>query len=275
LSQQSRIRKPSSPSAIWAALCDEARSAAKADETLAGLMATTILNHDRLGDALSCHLARKLGDQDLDAMTLRRLIDEAYDVDPLVVATAEYDLKAIVELDPSCMGYVRPFLFFKGFLALQSYRVAHCFYGMGRGALASWLQSRSSELFHVDIHPAARIGRGTFIDHGTGIVIGATAVVGDGVSIMQGVTLGGVGVAHGDRHPSIGNGVLLSAGATVLGNIRIGDHAKIAAGSVVLRDVPSGCTAVGAPARLVNCPGDRQLTIDGKTMRLPSGAGPG
>lgn len=256
MSQQPRSTTPTSHSAVWIALRDEAQSAGKADGTLAGLMATTILNHDRLRDALSCHLARKLGDQDLDAVTLHRLIDEAYDVDPLVVATAEFDLKSVVELDPSCMGYVRPFLFFKGFLALQAYRVAHCFHRAGREAMASWLQSRSSELFHVDIHPAARIGRGVFIDHGTGIVIGETAVVGDGVSIMQGVTLGGVGVTHGDRHPTIGKGVLLSAGAKVLGNIRIGDHAKIAAGSVVLGDVPPGCTAVGSPARLVNCPTD-------------------
>lgn len=254
MSQQSKSTKPTNRSAVWAALRDEALSAAKADGTLAGLMASTILNHDRLSDALSCHLARKLGDHDLDAMALRCLIDEAYEVDPQVVATAEYDLKSVVELDASCTGYVRPFLFFKGFLALQTYRVAHCFHGLGREALASWLQSRSSELFHVDIHPAARIGRGTFIDHGTGIVIGETAVVGDGVSIMQGVTLGGIGVMDGDRHPSIGNGVLLSAGAKVLGNVSVGDDAKIAAGSVVLRDVPPGCTAVGSPARLVNCP---------------------
>lgn len=254
MSQQPESTTPSSHSAVWTTLRDEAQSAAKADRTLAGLMATTILNHDRLSDALGNHLARKLGDQDLDTVTLRGLIVAAYDDDPLVVAAAEDDLKAIVELDPSCMGYVRPFLFFKGFLALQTYRIAHGFHGAGREALASWLQSRSSELFHVDIHPAARIGRGVFIDHGTGIVIGETAVVGDGVSIMQGVTLGGVGVTHGDRHPTIGKGVLLSAGAKVLGNIRIGDDAKIAAGSVVLGDVPPGCTAVGSPARLVNCP---------------------
>ena len=258
MSQQPKSTTSSSHSAVWTALRSEAQSAAKADRTLVGLMATTILNHGRLSDALGNHLARKLGDQDLDSATLRCLIDEAYDVDPLAVVMAEYDLKAIVELDPSCMGYVRPFLFFKGFLALQTYRIAHCFHGSGREALACWLQSRSSELFHVDIHPGARIGRGVFIDHGTGVVIGETAVVGDGVSIMQGVTLGGVGVTHGDRHPTIGNGVLLSAGAKVLGNIRIGDDAKIAAGSVVLGDVPPGCTAVGSPARLVNCPTDTE-----------------
>ena len=169
-------------------------------------------------------------------------------------ATAEEDLKAVFERDPACKGYVQPFLFFKGYQALQTQRVAHWLWNEGRETIALYLQSRMSEIFQVDIHPATRIGRGIFVDHGTGIVIGETAVVGDNVSMLQNVTLGGTGKADQDRHPKIGNGVLLGAGAKVLGNIQIGDYAKVASGSVVLKPVPAGCTAAGVPARLTNCP---------------------
>ena len=187
-------------------------------------------------------------------MSIREIAEEAYANEPGLVATAEADLKAVFERDPACKGYVQPFLFFKGFLALQTHRVAHWMWREGRDTLAFYLQSRMSELFQVDIHPATQIGRGVFMDHGTGIVIGETAVVGDDVSMLHGVTLGGTGAERGDRHPKIGKGVLLGASATVLGNIEIGDYAKIASGSVVLKPVPPGCTAAGVPARLVNCP---------------------
>ena len=187
-------------------------------------------------------------------MSLRDTIEEAYRTSPALVAAAEADLKAVFERDPACRGYVQPFLFFKGFQALQTHRVAHWLWTQGRETLAFYLQSRVSELFQMDIHPATRIGRGIFVDHGTGIVIGETAVVGDDVSMLHGVTLGGTGAERGDRHPKVGKGVLLGAGAKVLGNIKIGDYAKVASGSVVLRDVPAGCTAAGVPARLVNCP---------------------
>lgn len=221
---------------------------------MASLLAATILNVESLGGALSRNLARKLGDETLGSMSLRRIIDGVYEAVPSIVEMAEHDLNAIVERDPACAGYLKPFLFFKGFLGLQTHRIANVLQVTGRDTLAAWLQSRTSALFHIDIHPAACIGRGVFIDHGVGVVIGETAVVGDDVSILQGVTLGGVGALRGDRHPRIGNGVLLSADAIVLGDIRIGDDAKVAAGSVLLRNVPAGCTAVGAPARLVNCP---------------------
>ena len=187
-------------------------------------------------------------------MTLREIAQDAYAADPTLAEIAEDDLRAVFERDPACKGYLQPFLFFKGFLALQTQRVSHRLWNQGRETLAFYLQSRMSELFQVDIHPATRIGRGVFVDHGTGIVIGETAVIGDGVSMLQGVTLGGTGAERGDRHPKIGKGVLLGAGAKVLGNIEIGDYAKIASGSVVLKPVPSGCTAAGVPARLVNCP---------------------
>ena len=187
-------------------------------------------------------------------MSLRDTFEEAYERDPGIVEIAEYDLKAVFERDPACKGYVQPFLFFKGFQALQTQRVAHWLWRQRRETIALYLQSRMSEVFQVDIHPATRIGSGVFVDHGTGIVIGETAVIGDEVSMLQGVTLGGTGAERGDRHPKIGKGVLLGAGAKVLGNISIGDYAKIASGSVVLKDVPAGCTAAGVPARLVNCP---------------------
>ena len=252
--QRLEVIDPANAPPVWAALRNEAYAAAKAEAALASLLAAVILNHKNLAGALSYQLARKLGDQELRAMSMREICEEAYASDPTLVDMAEADLKAVFERDPACKGYVQPFLFFKGFLALQTQRVAHWLWGQGRETIALYLQSRMSELFQVDIHPATRIGRGVFIDHGTGIVIGETAVIGDDVSMLQGVTLGGTGAERGDRHPKIGKGVLLGAGAKVLGNLQIGDYAKIASGSVVLKDVPAGCTAAGVPARLVNCP---------------------
>jgi serine O-acetyltransferase len=254
MSQRLEVVRPAAPPPVWAALRNEAYAAAKSEAALASLLAAVILNHETLGDALSYQLARKLGDQELRAMSLRDTIEEAYSSDPSIVEIAEDDLKAVFERDPACKGYVQPFLFFKGFLALQTHRVAHWLWNEGRETLAFYLQSRSSELFQVDINPATRIGRAVFIDHGTGIVIGETAVIGDDVSMLQGVTLGGTGAERGDRHPKIGRGVLLGAGAKVLGNITVGDYAKVASGSVVLKPVPPHCTAAGVPARLVNCP---------------------
>ncbi|HEY0435459.1 MAG TPA: serine O-acetyltransferase [Phenylobacterium sp.] len=254
MSQRLEVIDPAIAPPVWAALRNEAASAAKKEAALASLLAAVILNHKSLGAALSYQLARKLGDQELRAMSIREIAEEAYASNPSLVDAAEADLKAWFERDPACKGYVQPFLFFKGFLALQTQRVAHWLWGEGRETLALYLQSRTSELFQVDIHPATRIGRGIFIDHGTGVVIGETAVVGDDVSMLHGVTLGGTGAERGDRHPKIGRGVLLGAGAKVLGNIEIGDYAKIASGSVVLKPVPAGCTAAGVPARLVNCP---------------------
>jgi len=254
MSQRLEVIAPDVAPPVWAALRNEAYAAAKSEAALASLLAAVILNHKDLGSALSYQLARKLGDQELRAMSLRDICWEAYSSDPTLVEIAEADLKAVFERDPACKGYVQPFLFFKGFLALQTQRVAHWLWNEGRETLALYLQSRMSELFQVDIHPATRIGRSVFIDHGTGIVIGETAVIGDDVSMLQGVTLGGTGAERGDRHPKIGKGVLLGAGAKVLGNIEIGDYAKVASGSVVLKAVPAGCTAAGVPARLVNCP---------------------
>jgi len=239
---------------VWAALRNQAEHAARAEPALASLLNAVILSHDNLADALTFQLARKLGDQEMRAMTAREFAADAFRSDPALIAAAEADLRAVFERDPACKGYVQPFLFFKGFLALQTHRVSHWLWNEGRETLAFHLQSRTSEIFQVDINPAAQIGSGVFIDHGTGIVIGETAVVGDDVSMLHGVTLGGTGAGRGDRHPKIGKGVLLGAGAKVLGNITIGDYAKVASGSVVLKPVPPHCTAAGVPARIVNCP---------------------
>ncbi len=252
--QRLEVVTPQSSPPVWVALRNEAAHVAQTEPNLASLINAVVLKHDRLSSALSYQLARKLSDQELRAMSAREIAEEAYAADPSIVDKAEADLKAVFERDPACKGYVQPFLFFKGFMALQTYRVAHWLWNEGRETMAFYLQSRISEIFQVDIHPAARIGSGVFIDHGTGIVIGETAVVGDDVSMLHGVTLGGTGAERGDRHPKIGKGVLLGAGAKVLGNIVVGDYAKIASGSVVLKPVPSGCTAAGVPARLTNCP---------------------
>ncbi len=254
MAQRLEIVCADGPPPVWAALRNEAEHSARTEPYLASLLNAAVLAHSGLAPALSFQLARKLGDQELRAMSLREVCDEAYAADPTLIATAEADLKAVFERDPACKGYVQPFLFFKGFQALQSHRIAHWLWTQGRETLAFHLQSRVSELFQVDIHPAVQVGSGVFVDHGTGIVVGETARIGDDVSMLQGVTLGGTGAKGGDRHPKIGRGVLLGAGAKVLGNIEIGDYAKIAAGSVVLKRVPPHCTAAGVPARLINCP---------------------
>ncbi|MDQ1153766.1 serine O-acetyltransferase [Brevundimonas sp. SORGH_AS_0993] len=242
------------PDAVWSRLRASAEAAAREEPQLGSQMNAVILSHDDLAGALSFQIARKLADGEMSAMSVREVCLSAFAADPAMVEAAEADLEAVAERDPAIRNLLQPFLYFKGFQALQGWRVAHWLWGQGRETLAFHFQSRISELFQLDIHPAARMGKGLFLDHGTGIVIGETAVVGDDVSMLHNVTLGGTGAERGDRHPKIGKGVLLGAGAKVLGNIRIGDYAKVASGSVVLKDVPSGCTVAGVPARLVNCP---------------------
>ncbi len=240
----------------WSLLRAAAEETVRAEPYLASQLNAVILSHSDLASALSFQIARKLGDSELGAMSVREICRDAFDAAPAIVASAEADLQAVAERDPAIKSLLQPFLYFKGFQALQAHRVAHWLWTQGREALAFHFQSRISELFQVDIHPAARMGSGLFLDHGTGIVIGETAVVGDEVSMLHAVTLGGTGAERGDRHPKIGKGVLLGAGAKVLGNITVGDYAKVASGSVVLKDVPAGCTVAGVPARLVNCPTD-------------------
>ncbi len=239
---------------LWRDLRASAEAAAREEPRLASLMNAAILSHADLAGALSFQIARRLGDQELQAMSVREVCAQTFADQPELVSAAQADLQAVRERDPAIRSLLQPFLYFKGFQAIQAHRVSHWLWAQGRETLAFHFQSRMSELFQVDIHPAARMGSGLFFDHGTGIVIGETAVVGDEVSMLHAVTLGGTGAERGDRHPKIGRGVLLGAGAKVLGNITIGDYAKVASGSVVLKPVPKGCTVAGVPARLVNCP---------------------
>ncbi len=261
--------------AVWTRLRYEAAESASEEPTLASYLSAAILGHDRFEDALSYHLAQKLSGNDLNPLQVREICDEAYRKDSRLVEAAERDIAAILDRDPACRSVLQPFLFFKGFLALQAHRIAHWLWGEGRPMLAFHLQSRVSEFFQVDIHPAAEIGSGVMLDHATGIVIGETAAVGDDCSILQGVTLGGTGKTSGDRHPKIGNGVLISVGAKVLGNIRIGDGAKVAAGSVVLQAVPENCTVAGVPAKPVGKCAEAAKNMDQSLpleMRLEDGA---
>jgi serine O-acetyltransferase len=239
---------------VWAQLRVEAMQAAAEEPLLASYLHASILHHERIEDALSYHLAQKLGHGDLPALQLREVIREAYASDSSMAETAMRDMRAVRERDPACTTYLQPFLYFKGYGGLQSYRIAHWLWRNDREILAYHLQSRVSELFAVDIHPAARIGAGVFVDHAHGIVIGETAVVEDDVSMLHSVTLGGSGKQGGDRHPKIRRGVMIGAGAKVLGNIEVGEDARIAAGSVVLENVPARCTVAGVPARPVGGP---------------------
>ncbi|HJW39625.1 MAG TPA: serine O-acetyltransferase [Rhizomicrobium sp.] len=240
---------------IWSALRDEAHALAEREPTLASFVHATVLKHDRLENALSYHLAKKIGSEDLSPMMTREIFDEAMTDDSGIGDAVRADLSAVFDRDPACRFHLDAFLFYKGFHALESHRIAHWLWMHDRQSMARFFQSRVSELFAVDIHPAARMGKGIMIDHGTGVVIGETAVVEDDVSIMQGVTLGGTGKETGDRHPKVRRGVLISLGAKILGNIEIGEYSRVGAGSVVLKNVPPGCTAVGVPARLTNCAG--------------------
>ncbi|PWC33966.1 serine O-acetyltransferase [Azospirillum sp. TSO35-2] len=236
---------------LWDRLRADAARVAAEEPALAPFLDEALLARDGFGVALAALLVRKLADRSMPEERLAAVVRNAMDADPGIVLSAAADLAAILARDPAADGCLTPFLYFKGFHALQWHRVAHWLWRQDRHDLAHFLQSRVSEAFAVDIHPAVPVGRGVFIDHGTGVVIGETAVIGNDVSILQNVTLGGTGKEHGDRHPKVRDGVLLSAGAKVLGNITIGAHAKVGAGSVVLKDVPGCATVAGVPARVV------------------------
>ncbi len=259
---------------VWEEIRHEVAEQAEGEPILASFLHATVLNHTGLEDALGFHLASKLAGPSLSAMQIREVMDQAFAKSPLIRAAIRSDLMAVRERDPASGGYAQPLLYFKGFHALEAYRVGHWLWEQGRRSLALHLQNRISELFGVDIHPAARIGSGVFIDHGTGIVIGETAVVDDNVSMLHEVTLGGTGKETGDRHPKIRRGVLLSAGAKILGNIVVGEGAKVAAGSVVLADVPAHCTVAGVPARVVGKPSVAEPALDmDHTLPKDHGAG--
>jgi len=236
---------------VWDAITKNARDILSSEPAFGSLIVSTILNHERFEDSLAHRLAERLDHADVSADLIRQAFAEALEFRPEIGAEARADLSATLERDPACHRAVEPLLYFKGYQAIQTHRFANALQLLGRRDFALYLQSRASQVFQVDINPAARIGRGIMLDHGTGVVIGETAVVGDHVSIMQGVTLGGTGKADQDRHPKIGNGVLLGAGAIVLGNIKVGDCARVAAGSVVVKEVPPRVTVAGVPAKIV------------------------
>ncbi len=241
--------------AVWTRVRDEADAITRAEPSLGGFIYSSILGHDSFEAALIHRLALRLGNADLSADTVVKAFQDALDAEPDIGHAARADMVATFDRDPACHRYIDPLLYFKGYQALQTHRMAHRMWQMGRKDFAYYLQSRSSMISSLDIHPAAQIGRGIMIDHGHDIVIGETAVIEDNVSIMQGVTLGGTGKESGDRHPKVRRGVLIGAGAKVLGNIEIGHCSRIAACSVVLHDVPPNTTVAGVPARIVGTAG--------------------
>ncbi len=236
---------------IWDALNKEARQSAESDPVLAAFLFSTIVNHKALEDCVIYRICERLDHPDLQAVLLRQTFDEMRADWPEWGSILRVDIQAFYDRDPACTRFLEPVLYFKGFHAIQTYRLANWLWKRGRHDFALYLQSRSSSVFQTDINPAARIGKGIFLDHATGLVVGSTAVIGDNVSMLQGVTLGGTGKESGDRHPKIGDGVLIGAGAKVLGNIEIGCCSRIAAGSVVLKPVPARTTVAGVPARVV------------------------
>ncbi|NRP11664.1 Serine acetyltransferase [Aliiroseovarius sp. xm-m-379] len=246
---------------VWDRITDEARAAIQKEPLLGGLVGACVLHHKTLEKALSYRFAAKLSSNEMSMVLLREIADEAYDSCAELADAARADVAAIVERDPACHRMLQPVLYFKGFQAMQAYRLAHFLWNEGRKDLAYFIQMRCSEVYGIDIHPGARIGKGIMIDHAHSIVIGETAVVGDNVSMLHSVTLGGTGKEDEDRHPKIGDGVLIGAGAKVLGNIRVGCCSRIAAGSVVLEEVPENVTVAGVPARIVGEAGCAQPSI--------------
>ncbi len=247
---------------VWDRIRRETEKHAAEEPILASFVHATILNHSELEKALSFHLANKLDSATASSLLLREVMMEALRDDEYIRCAVRADLLAVEERDSACNELSVPFLYFKGFHALQTHRIAHWLWNKGRESLALFFQNRMSVEFGVDIHPAARLGHGIMLDHATGVVIGETAVVGNNVSILQSVTLGGTGKDEGDRHPKIGDGVLISAGAKILGNIRVGEGAKVGAGSVVLADVPPHTTVAGVPAKVVGRPASEQPALE-------------
>jgi len=246
---------------VWERIRQEAHAVVEHEPILGGLVHSGLLHHHSLEHSLAYRMSLKLASGEMTDQILREIVDEAYDSDPSLGQAARADLVAVFERDPACHRFIQPLLFFKGFQGVQAYRVAHWLWRQGRQELAYFLQMRVSEVFSIDIHPNARIGQGIMIDHAHAIVIGETAIVGDNVSLLHSVTLGGTGKSDGDRHPKIENGVLIGAGAKVLGNITIGYCTRIAAGSVVLTDIPPCKTVAGVPARIVGEAGCAQPSV--------------
>lgn len=247
---------------VWDRIRKETQAEVDNEPILASFLYSTILNHGTLEAALGFHLAHMLDSATAPALLLREVIEGAFNSCRSIGEAIRADLLAVEERDSACNNLYVPFIYFKGFHALQAQRVSHCLWNDGRQSLALFFQNRVSSKFGVDIHPAAKLGKGIMLDHATGVVIGETAVVGNNVSILQSVTLGGTGKEEGDRHPKVGDGVLISAGAKILGNICVGEGAKVGAGSVVLQDVPPHTTVAGVPAKVVGRPKSEAPALD-------------
>ena len=242
---------------VFARIRTEAEETVRREPELAPFVISTVLNHDTLESAVVHRVAARLDHQEVPGDLIRQSYLEMIGRDPLISEAIRADIIAVAERDPACTRLIEPLLYFKGFHAIQAHRLAHALWKAGRKDFALWLQSRSSEVFQTDINPQAQIGKGIFLDHATGLVVGATAVIEDGVSMLHSVTLGGTGKERGDRHPKIRKGVLIGAGAKIIGNIEVGHCARIAAGSVVLTSVPHNTTVAGVPAKVVGqagCP---------------------
>ncbi|HVY20565.1 MAG TPA: serine O-acetyltransferase [Bauldia sp.] len=235
----------------WETIKREAEAIVAAEPAMASFVYATILNHDRLEDAIVHRVAQRLDNSVVSAEVIRLAYKEALADDPSIAEAFRCDIAAVYDRDPACDRRIEPVLYFKGFHAIQTHRLAHWLWNKGRKDFALYLQSRSSSIFGTDISPAAPMGRGIMLDHATGIVVGRTATIGDDVSILQDVTLGGTGKETGDRHPKVRDRVLIGAGAKILGNIEIGEGAKVAAGSVVLHAVPPYTTVAGVPAKVI------------------------
>jgi len=263
LAEESNIAEIASAGSLWQAMRREVKARAEFEPIMATYFQATVLNHDTLEGSLSFLLASKLDSSVVSSMALREIIQDAFASEASLTRAAEIDIKATRDRDPACNSYSTPFLFYKGFQALQIHRVAHWLWVQERHSLAFFLQNQVSTIFGVDIHPAARIGCGIMLDHATGLVIGETAIVEDDVSILHGVTLGGTGKESDDRHPKVRSGVMIGANASIIGNIEIGEGAKVGAGSVVMKDVPPHVTVAGIPAKVI---GKLNQECDGRDM---------
>ena len=254
---------------IWHKIREEAKAASSNDRQISGYMYSQVLSQKSLEKVLAVNLSKHMETIHVEDRIIEGLFDEFYSSDKEILQTIRADISAVYDRDPACHRYIEPLLYFKGFQALQVHRLANWLWIRGRTEFAYYLQSVSSKVYSVDIHPAARFGKGIFIDHATGIVIGETAVIDDNVSMLHDVTLGGTGKKSGDRHPKVKSGVLIGAGAKILGNINIGVSARVAAGSVVLSDVPDGVTVAGVPARIIGG-NDRDYPSQHMDHLLPS-----
>jgi serine O-acetyltransferase len=248
---------------IFARILAEAEEIVRREPDISGFVYGAALSHSTLESLIVHRLAQRLERPEMPAATISRAYFEHLARDSSLGAAFRADLIAVFDRDPACTRFIEAALYFKGFHAIETHRLAHALWTSGRSDFALCLQSLSAATFQTDIHPAAKIGKGFFLDHATGVVIGSTSVIEDDVSMLHGVTLGGTGTQRGERHPKVRHGVLIGAGATILGNIEIGACARVAAGSMVLESVPPHTTVAGVPARVI---GDAGAAEPARTM---------